>query len=219
MASKNRRKKTKFKLTKELVILVVGLLALIVVTIILAIPSSEKKFYNKLNNAISEVGGSNATAIPLENVFEEIDESDYSDTINEVKNAKSASGYTYFFYGSLSDSTYVSQLSPINKTAQDYEVKKVYLFYSTFYDDAKSNDELNTSSFKSTADGYNKSLNDGKSGDAFAIDFKIEGAALFVFKDGSLIFNTQVDEDSKASWDFYIQKAFGFEQIEKNNNK
>lgn len=216
MASKSRRKKAKFKLTKELVILVVGLLAILVATIILAIPSSEKKFYNKLKDAVVNYGDSNTKLISSDHVFKEIDEDEYIDVINEVKSTAN-NGYTYFLYGQLTNSTYVSQLYPINETAKDYGVSYVYLFYSTFYNDAKDNDELNTSSFKEKCNEYESILNNGKSQDAYAIDLTKENA-LFVFKDGSLIFNSQADEESKYGWDAYIKQAFSYEQIEKLNN-
>ena len=216
MASKSRRKKAKFKLTKELVILVVGLLAILVATIILAIPSSEKKFYNKLRDAVTNYGDSNAQLFSSDHVFKEIDEDEYIDVINEVKSTAN-SGYTYFLYGQLTNSTYVSQLYPINETAKDYGVSHVYLFYSTFYNAAKDNDELNTSSFKEKCNEYESILNNGKSQDAYAIDLTKENA-LFVFKNGSLIFNSQADEDSKYGWDAYIKQAFSYEQIEKLNN-
>ena len=216
MASKSRRKKAKFKLTKELVILVVGLLAILVATIILAIPSSEKKFYNKLRDAVINYGDSNTQLFSSDHVFKEIDEDEYIDVINEVKSTAN-SGYTYFLYGQLTNSTYVSQLYPINETAKDYGVSHVYLFYSTVYNAAKDNDELNTSSFKEKCNEYESILNNGKSQDAYAIDLTKENA-LFVFKNGSLIFNSQADEDSKYGWDAYIKQAFSYEQIEKLNN-
>ena len=53
MASKNRRNKVKFKLQPELIIIVACLVAMLVATIWMAVPTKAEKTTTALNNAIS----------------------------------------------------------------------------------------------------------------------------------------------------------------------
>ena len=62
MASKRNRKKVKFKWTKELIILLASLAILLTVTIILAIPSQDKKNLTKWNDAITAYNTENSTS-------------------------------------------------------------------------------------------------------------------------------------------------------------
>ena len=54
MASKNRRKKVQFHWTKELIILIVSLVAILTATIILALTSSKEKLTDELNTQITK---------------------------------------------------------------------------------------------------------------------------------------------------------------------
>lgn len=220
MASKRNRKKVKFKWTKELIILISSLVVLLVVTIILGIPSADKKNLNKWNEAIQNYNSENSTSystLTSENVLKEVSGTDESHFKN-ARNKADKEGYTYFFYGSLTNATFLEQLYNVNKLAKDYEIEEVYIMYADFYEEAKNNEEIETASFRTTCKGYEDILNTGKNGDAKEIDLTIY-PALFVYKDNSLIWNSQVGNDSSEyNWSIYIQKAFSFEQVEKTKN-
>ena len=217
MASKRNRKKVKFKWTKELIILLAALAILLTVTIILAIPSQDKKNLTKWNDAITAYNTENSTSystLGTDVHLKEVSGSDES-LFNKARSIADNEGYTYFFYGSLSNATYLEYLSKINSLADEYEIENVYLMYATFYEEAEADSETDTISFKQTCDKYEDILNTGKSGDATEIDLTVF-PALFVYKNNSLIFNTQVGKDSgEYSWSIYIQKAFSFEMNEK----
>ena len=65
MAKTGRRNKTKFVLHKELIILVVILIAMIVTTICLTIPSGQEKQLEEFNNAITAYNNANSTQYTL----------------------------------------------------------------------------------------------------------------------------------------------------------
>ncbi len=217
MASKSKRKKVKFKWTKELIILIAALVVLLTVTIILAIPSQDKKNLTKWNDAITAYNTENSTSystLGTEVHLKEVGGSDESH-FKKARALADTDGYTYFFYGSLANATFLEQLSNINKIAIDYEIENVYLLYATFYEEAQADEETDTVSFKQKCDSYEEILNSGKDGDATDIDLTIY-PSLFVYKNNSLIFNTQVGNDSdEYSWNIYIRKAFSFEMNEK----
>ena len=218
MASKRNRKKVKFKWTKELIILIVALVALLTVTIILAIPSQDKKNLTKWNDAITAYNTENSTSYSTlgstDIHLKEVSGSDEA-LFNKVRSISDTDGYTYFFYGSLTNATYLEQLSKINSLATEYKIENVYLVYATFYEEADADNETDTVSFRQTCDKYEDILNTGKNGDATEIDLTVY-PAMFVYKNNSLIFNTQVGKDSNEySWSIYIQKAFSFEMNEK----
>ena len=218
MASKRNRKKVKFKWTKELIILLVALATLLTVTIILAIPSQDKKNLSKWNDAITAYNTENSTSYSTlastDNHLKEVGGSDESH-FKKARDLADTEGYTYFFYGSLTNATFLEQLSKINTVADNYEIENVYVLYATFYEEAQADNETDTVSFKQKCDAYEDILNSGKNGDATEIDLTVY-PALFVYKNNSLIFNTQVGKDSEEySWSIYIRKAFSFEMNEK----
>lgn len=221
MASKRNRKKVKFKWTKELIFLISALVVLLTVTIILAIPSADKKNLTKWNEAIQAYNTENSTSystIPTDNVLKEISGGSYEAQFNNVRSEADNDGYTYIFYGSLTNATFLEQLSNINNLAKEYEIEKIYILYADFYEDAKAEETVETASFRSECSGYENILNNGKSKDATDIDLTLF-PALFVYHDNKLIFNTQSGKDStEYSWNIYIQKAFSFEQVEKTKN-
>lgn len=68
------KNKTKFVLHKEL-IFGLGLIAILVVTIVLSIPSEAKKTYEELNNAINSYNTANSTSYNLlaeDNVYKRL---------------------------------------------------------------------------------------------------------------------------------------------------
>jgi len=218
MASKSRRNKATFKWTKELIFLIAFVSVLIVVTIVLAIPSSAKRTLNKYNEAITAYNSANSTSyqtLAADNVFEEIG-GGYDQQVSNVMSIAGNNKYTYVFYGALTDSAFLEQLSAINTLAKEYEVKKVYVFLANYVADAEKNSETATITFNNKINEYNTKLNAGKDPNCEKFDMTLH-PALLVYKDGKLLFNTQVDTDSKYTWSQYINKAFGFEQGEKNS--
>ena len=219
MASKSRRNKATFKWTKELIFLISFLAVLIIVTIVLAIPSSAKRKLNKYNEAITTYNSENSTSystLATDNVFEEIG-GGYDQQVNNVMNLAKSNEYVYVFYGALTDQIFLEQLSNINTLAKEYEVKKVYVFLANYVTDAEKNEETSTISFKQKVDEYNKILNNGKNEDCEEFDMVLH-PALLVYQNGSLLFNTQIDTDSKYTWSQYINKAFGFEKNSAKQN-
>ena len=194
------------------------MLVLVIVTIVLAIPSSAKRTLNKYNEAITTYNSENSTSystLSSDNVFEEIG-GGYDQQVNNVMNIAKKNEYTYVFYGTLSDAVFLEQLSVINSIAKEYEVKKVYIFLANYVSDSEKNEETSTISYKQKIDEYNDTLNAGKNEDCEKFDMALH-PALLVYKDGGLLFNTQVDTESKYTWSQYINKAFGFEQANKNS--
>ncbi|MGM9968995.1 MAG: hypothetical protein ACI35S_01195 [Anaeroplasma sp.] len=212
MASKNRRNKVKFKLTKELVILVVALLAILTATIIMALPSNAAKTLEKYNDAITEYNSANSTSystLPEEHVFKEI-------SFEKLVNKKNSDEYTYVFYGSFSQGAFVENLSKINTQAKEHEIKTVYLFFCTWVEEQ---DDINSIDFNNEAKEKNALLNESKDKSQDEFDMvDITEPALLVFKSGTLIFNTQtyVDND-EYSWSNYINKALTLEKASSNN--
>ena len=62
MASKSKRNKIKFKWTKELIFLLVGIVVLIVAAVIINLPTSASVTLEKYNTAISTYNSENSTS-------------------------------------------------------------------------------------------------------------------------------------------------------------
>ncbi len=62
MARTGRRTKTKFVIRKELIILILVIVAMIVTTICLSIPSAAEKRLEEFNTAITEYNTANSTS-------------------------------------------------------------------------------------------------------------------------------------------------------------
>ena len=215
MASKSRRNKVSFKWTKELIFLIVFIVGMITITVVLAIPSNAKRTLNKYNEAITAYNTEKSTSystIPSENVFEEIS-GGYDKQVSNLMSLVKESEYTYVFYGSLTNETFLEQMSNVNAIAQNYDVKKVYVFLANYVVDAETNGETSTSTYNNQIKAYNNILNEGRNADCKEFDMSSYPAFL-VYKNGGLLFNTQVDEDNQYTWAQYLNKAFGIEKQE-----
>lgn len=213
MASKSKRNKVSFKWTKELIFLIAFLVGMITLTIVLAIPSNAKRDLNKYNEAISTYNTDNSTSystIPSENVFSEI-KGDYDDQVNTAIKLAKEDKYTYIFYGSLTNATFLEQLSNINTIAQNYEVEKVYIFLANYVLDAEANSETSTSAYNKQLKAYNDQFKNNTTTESLDFDMA-KYPAFLVYKNGTLLFNTQIDENSSYTWTQYLNKAFGFEK-------
>jgi hypothetical protein len=223
MASKSKRNKTKFKWTKELVFLIVGILALIAATIIINIPKGSAVQLEKYNKAISDYNSKNNAQysfIPEENVLKET-------KINGISKKKKSNDYTFVFYGSLANAEFLENLSKVNNLAKEYDVKSVYLWFADYVE--KADDDLKaTATYKNKVDEYNSIINENinslvessnglyKSQDNFDLETY---PALLVFKSDSLVFNSQTysksEDSAEYSWDTYINTAFKFAKADK----
>lgn len=209
MASKSRRNRVKFKWTKELFFLIGALLVMIVVTIVLAIPSRAERQLSEVNEAITSYNTDNSTTYYTIQKDNHLAFLSHSDLVNQ----KSSSDYTIVWYGSLTDATYLEQLSTFEGYAVKYEVAKVYLYYSTFVDDAKTNETTETLTYKNELKKMEDELNANKEADAEAISLE-KSPSVFVFKDGKLVYNSQVAGDSSEyNYELHFHKAFGYTKL------
>lgn len=202
MASKSRRNKVKFKLTKELIILVVALVAILVATIIMGLPSNEAKKLDEYNGKITAFNNANQTSHQLlseGHVFKEI-------SYNSLTKKKNNDDYTYVLYGTFDQESFVSNLSILNYQAKEYEIDTIYLFLATWVAEQEDTDSID---FNKEVNEKNSVLNENKDKDQNEFDMAdIDTATLLVFKDGSLVFNTQTyDESAEYTWNNYINKA------------
>lgn len=218
MASKSRKNRSKFKLTKELVFLVVGIVVLIAAAIIINLPTSASVTLKRYNGAIETYNTSNNTQysyLPTTHVFKDIN-------LKGVESKKKSNDYTFVFYGSLSNATFLENLSKINTVASDYDVKRVYLWYADYVENATT-DFKTTAKYREQVSEYeaiiNKNINSLVEGSdglyTSQNNFELETyPALLVFKSDSLIYNSQTystaDDASDYSWNTYISAAFKY---------
>lgn len=198
MAKKNSKNKFKFKWTKELIFLIVGLCAIIVATIVLAIPSSASKRTAVYNDAISSYNTANSssyTTLSDENIYSYI--SDIDEMISKIN---STEDYVYIYYGALSDGTTLSNLSAVDTAARDNEeIDTVYFFEASWVID-NSND---TEEYKTELTNNNKKFNDNEK---FTL---ATYPTLLVYHNKQLVFCTQdYDDNTSYNWTIYINQAF-----------
>ncbi len=214
MASKSKRNQAKFKWTKELIFLIVFIVGIIAITVILAIPSSSKRTLTKYNEAITAYNTENSTSystLSSDNVYEEIS-GGYDKQVNKVVELAQSDKYTYVFYGALSNATFLEQLSNVNAYAKNYEIEKVYVFLANYVTDAEANQETSTSTYNNKIKEYNNLINKSVDKDCKEFDMATY-PALLAFKDGKLVYNTQIDTKAEYTWNQYINKVFGLEKL------
>lgn len=202
MASKSRKNKVKFKLTKELVILVVGLLVIIAATIIMGLPSNASKTLERYNSQIAEFNTKNSTnhyELPEDHVFKEI-------SYNGLTKKKNNDGYTYVIYGSFNQGTFVENIYSINMKAKDLEIGTIYLFFNDWVANEEDTDSIE---FNNEASQKNAVLNEKKNPNQDEFDIAdISDTTILVFKAGELVFNTQTYADNDSySWETLIHQA------------
>ena len=206
MASKSKKNKVKFKFTKELFFLIASLLILIAVTIVLAIPSSKERQLTEINTAINNYNTENSTNYYTLTKDNRISVVSHEDLVNQKK----SSDVTIVWYGLLSDGNYLEQISTLDNLATKYEVSKVYLYYATFVEDAIAKEITDTLSYKNDLKAKEDELNEGKDQDAKEISLATY-PAVFVFKDGKLLYNSQVaGESTEYNYSIHFTKAFGY---------
>lgn len=179
-----RKTKYRFKWTKELTFLIIGLLVIIAVTIILALPSKVERLINKWPDA----------SLGTETVYEEISESNLVDLIN-------SGDYVFVFYGSPSDSNATTDLTLIETYASNFDVDTVYWLDST--DIINTSDETkSTREFKDDLAAREEALK--------GVDL-LETLSFWAFNDGKLVkdYATYVDSSEANSFEQVVNQAFG----------
>ncbi len=208
MAKAGRRNKTKFILRKELIILVLVLIAMIVTTVCLSIPSATEKRLEEFNTAITEYNTANSTSYSTlgeDSVIRKASLKQVTKAIEDSKGTEEEPKYTYILYGSLTNATICQYLSAIDTEAQNREVKVVYLYSSEKVDKQEDKDDAD---FLNEIDQDEKVFNSDVLEGIDAVDL-LKTPALYVYKNGELIFNSvTVEEDGSYNWELIINKAF-----------
>ncbi len=208
MARVGRKNKSKFVLCKELIILVVVLVAMIITTICLSLPSSSEKELAEFNDVITEYNTANGTSyatLDEDNVFKMASLDDVTNAINDSKGSEEEPKYAYILYGSISNSTVIQYLSTINTEAKNREISTVLLYSSAKVDEQEDkDDEEFLSSLHRDEEVFNKDVLDGVD----EVDL-LNVPALLVYKNGELVFNSEtIIADGSYNWNIAISKAF-----------
>ncbi|MDE6407157.1 MAG: hypothetical protein K2K48_00710 [Anaeroplasmataceae bacterium] len=209
MARSVRRNKTQFVLRKELIILVLILVAMIVTTVCLSIPSAGEKRLEEFNTAITTYNSTNNTSFTTLDEDSVIRKASIKKVSSEIKSdAKGTEEnprYTYVLYGSLSDSIILQYLSAIDTEAQRREVKVVYLYSSEKVDKQEDKDDVEfLADLEKDEDVFNADVLEGVD----EVDL-LKTPAFYVYRNGELVFNsTTLEEDGSYNWELIINKAF-----------
>ena len=195
------KNKVKFQWTKELIFLISALSAIILATVLLAIPTKSERLASKYNEAIALQNATNSTSyytISKDHVFVEIDFED----VEELKEKVSAKEYVYVVYGSENNATLLSQLYQLNAYAEEYEIENIYIYSSLWVEEQEDlqavEEEIKA---KENAIATSEELD------------LLEYPTLLVFYEGKIVFNSQ-DAEGIESWEAYLDLTFP-----KYNNK
>lgn len=180
---KGKRNKFSFVWTKELIFLILGIIAMIVAVIIMIQPSAKEKFYDTWSAKLSD----SDTALATDHIYSKISLSDLG------KKVKNSDEYIYVFYGTEQDSTCVSNIELFNATAQSFKITKIYYLNADFVYDEENK---TTRSFQLEIDEKEAKVNS-------QCDF-FNYPSLWVFHNGDLVFTSDKyrDEDDtlQVSW-------------------
>lgn len=209
MSRSIRRNKTKFILRKELVILVLALVAMIVTTICLSIPSAKEKRLEEFNNAITAYNTANSTSYSTLTEDSVIYKASLNKIDSEIKAGLNGTTeepkYVYVLYGTLSNATICQYLSSIDNEAQQRDVKNVYLYSSEKVDNQEDKDDVE---FLAELENDEKIFNSKVLEGVEEVDL-LNTPALYVFKNGQLVFNSYtLEDDGSYNWELIINKAF-----------
>ncbi len=199
MARTGRKNKTKFVITKELVILVVVLVGMIVATICLSIPSKAEKQLDTFNNAITEYNTANSTSYTLlgeDHVYVQADLEKVSEAIEN-----SSSDAVYIFYGGLANATVLEFLSKIDAEAKNREVEQVYFYNSEKVDNQSDKED---EEFLASIENDEKHF---KANDQYKVDLLVT-PALYVYKNKELVFSSIESVEEGYNWNIIINQAF-----------
>ncbi len=205
MARVGRKNKTKFVLCKELVILIVVLVAMIVTTICLSIPSKAEKELEEFNTAINTYNSANSTSYGLlgdDHVFKKADLSDVEKAIADSNGTEEAPKYVYVLYGSLENSTVLEFLSLIDTEAKNRERDRVYFYSSSKVDNQEDKED---ESFLAELENDEKVFKENENNE---VDL-LKTPAFYVYKNGELVLSSiSYDENALYNWHLMINHAF-----------
>ena len=213
MARTGRKSTVKFKLCKELVILVAFIVAMIVTTIVLSIPSQSTKDLEEMNNAILIYNQTNSTSYATlgeDNVYSKAELGDIKKAISKTSDGTEENAeYVYVLYGSLNQATILQYLSVIDTEAKQREVEVVYLYSSNKVENQEDlTDEEFVASLDKDEEVFNGENDELLAAGVEAVDLTVY-PTLLVYKNGELIFNsTTVIEDGSYNWTLLISHAF-----------
>ncbi len=177
-----RREKFKFKWTKELVFLIVGLLAVIITTIVLALPNKEDKFLDRWS----------AAQLPRDGKISEISESALLDKLGN-------GSYVFVFYGTPDDETSVTNIKTVETAAENFEVDNVYWLDAT--EVFKTTDEIKgTQDFKNKIDAREEALG--------GVDLLKYGTFWVYDKEGKLVLDSTTFDNGETFVQI-VTKGFG----------
>lgn len=206
MARVGRKNKTKFVLCKELVILVVVLVAMLVATICLSIPSKAEKQLEEFNVAINTYNSTNSTSYGLlgdDHVFKKAELKDVEKAINDSsKGSAEEPAYAYVLYGSLENSKVLEFLSIINTEAKNREKDCVYFYNSSKVDNQEDKED---ESFLAEIANDEKVF---KESETCEVDL-LKTPAFYVYKNGEIVLSSLTyDDNTLYNWHQMIRIAF-----------
>ena len=204
MARYGKKNGTKFVFTKELGILIGLVIAIVVATILLSIPNKTDRQIEKYNEQITAFNTENQTQYATITK----DEIVYVDAVYEdLKDILSEEGTVYVLYGTLKLDTICSNFVSLNDEAEKKEIEKIYFLSSeyvdTFVDDPADDDDKDI--FDATVKSHEEVINAKVLEGIDKVDLNTSGA-LFVFKDGQLVFNSTSYTD--YNWSQIVNQAF-----------
>lgn len=209
MARSVRKNKTKFIVRKELIILILVLVAMIVTSICLSIPSAAEKRLEEFNTAITNYNSANSTSygtLSEDNVIRNASLKKISSEIkNDANGTEEKPKYTYVLYGSLSSSVVLQYLSVIDTEAKQREIEVVYLYSSEKVDNQEDKEDTEfLADLEKDEEVFNADVLEGID----EVDL-LKTPALYVYKNGELIFNSvSLEDDGSYNWELIINKAF-----------
>lgn len=192
MAKFKKYSKVKFKLRKELVIILLIAVVMAVTTVVLNLPSEKDKIY-------SDYAGNLSTT---DHVFEKITKSKLVDLVESGEEI-------YVYFGSPTCSNCTTYIDTFNTQAVYWEVETVYYLDASFVDEE---DREEDEDFNSELLTWESKLKD------VSFDFT---PSIWVYQDGELVFNSQdyIEDDDTTmmkSWDLIASEAFALNLTNKD---
>lgn len=195
-SNKHRKVKTRFKFTKALAVLLGFIVVIAILTGLLSIESDAEKLYTKITTAQAAVDDFSGTSLDEDNVFKEIS---YKKLTSKIK----SSDYVYVYYGTITNTDYLTYIQTVNDRAQTYNVDRVYLLDSVWATSIDTDDEDFGEENNLVLSEVERALG--------GVDMTIV-PSLWVFKDGEVVFNSDdyINDTYQAStWNYVIEQAFG----------
>lgn len=191
---KRRTSNKKFRWTKELIFLIIFLCVIGLATGLMSIESKSTKLYNEITEA--QQSNSITTYMSEDNVFEKIS---YKKILNKI----TSDDYTFVYYGTSSNSDFLTYIQTVNERAKEYEVSKVWILDSSLYTDLDLDDE-------DEGEANNQKLVD-RENSLDGVDLSVY-PNLFVFKGGKLVYQLSdytKDSYTEMNMNLAIEQAFG----------